>query len=478
MRKIGRRIIKTSISISICVFLYFAFKCLEFIPGCPDNLAFIIYNPFFAGIATAYSIYPDKKSSFQQAKNRCVASVIGGFVAIAVVLLYELIFQKAWPVLPASSLIDLIIPYILVSIFPILVISIGVALEQRGAIFVSILTFLSVTVNPNAFISNSIDLGIFGGVVVFGLNRILSTVIGVLVALGVNLFQIPTRIKNNDLLFVVGLDGILKNDDEVFQGFSRYKLNSLVYNKINCTMFTTRIPTTFMHLFEETKLNNPIICCSGAALYDTNKLSYIKTTPIPYDISVEIDKIISPLGVTPFKNYIINDVLSIYCESIENIGEEVYVNKQKNAPYNNVIMGVNESKSDVLYYLLVEDADIVDNIYHKLNESNIIDQITIQVIDYINENDLNANLKCIKIYSSKINDLGILKEYCTDNNFRMVGLTADPLLNNLLENSDIAVTICHDSCAVAKADIVLKKNSYDDLFKQITKMYYSKKYQR
>ncbi|MBO5711451.1 MAG: hypothetical protein J6R47_01300, partial [Acholeplasmatales bacterium] len=97
MRKIGGRIIKTSISISICIFLYFAFKCLEFIPGCPDNLAFIIYNPFFAGIATAYSIYPDKKSSYQQAKNRCVASVIGGVVAIVVVLLYELIAQKAWP---------------------------------------------------------------------------------------------------------------------------------------------------------------------------------------------------------------------------------------------------------------------------------------------------------------------------------------------------------------------------------------------
>ena len=477
MRKIGGRIIKTSISISICIFLYFAFKCLEFIPGCPDNLAFIIYNPFFAGIATAYSIYPDKKSSYQQAKNRCVASVIGGVVAIVVVLLYELIAQKAWPVLPSATLTDLIIPYILVSIFPILVISIGVALEQRGAIFVSILTFLSITVNPNAFIS-SVDLGTFGGVCIFGLNRILSTVIGVLVALGVNIIRIPSKIKNNDLLFVVGLDGILKNDDEVFKGYSRYKLNSLIYNKINCTMFTTRIPTTFMHLFEENKLNNPIICCSGAALYDTNKLSYIKTTPIPYDVSVKIDKILSPLGVTPFKNYIINDVLNIYCESIENVGEKLYVDKQKNAPYNNVIMGVNESKSDVLYYLLVEDVNTIDRIFDDLKKSDINNDITIQIVDYINQNDSITNLKCIKIYSSKINDLGILKEYCTDNNFRMVGLTADPLLNNLLENSDIAVTISHESEAMAKADIVLKKNSYDELFKQVSKMYYSKKYQR
>jgi hydroxymethylpyrimidine pyrophosphatase-like HAD family hydrolase len=243
-------------------------------------------------------------------------------------------------------------------------------------------------------------------------------------------------------------------------------------------MFTTRIPTTFMHLFDEYKLNNPIVCCSGAALYDTNKLSYIKTTPIPYDISVEIDNILSSLGVTPFKNYIINDVLNIYCESIENVGEKLYVDKQKNAPYNNVIMGVNESKSDVLYYLIVEKSDTFNKIVDQLNASSIKNDITIQVVDYINDNDIITNLKYIKIYSSKINDLGILKEYCTDNNFRMVGLTSDPLLNNLLENSDIAVTISNDSDAISKADIVLKKNSYDELFRQISKMYYSKKYQR
>ena len=141
-------------------------------------------------------------------------------------------------------------------------------------------------------------------------------------------------------------------------------------------------------------------------------------------------------------------------------------------------MGVNESKSDVLYYLLVEDVNTIDRIFDDLKKSDINNDITIQIVDYINQNDSITNLKCIKIYSSKINDLGILKEYCTDNNFRMVGLTADPLLNNLLENSDIAVTISHDSEAMAKADIVLKKNSYDELFKQISKMYYSKKYQR
>jgi hypothetical protein len=61
--KVGLRTIKTSISILICLGIYLGLKCVELIPNMPENLAFIIYNPFFAAIATAYSIYPNKKKS-------------------------------------------------------------------------------------------------------------------------------------------------------------------------------------------------------------------------------------------------------------------------------------------------------------------------------------------------------------------------------------------------------------------------------
>ena len=470
--KVGLRTIKTAISILICLGIYLGLKCLEFIPNTPENLAFILYNPFFASIATAYSIYPNKKKSVEQAKNRCVASFIGGFVGIFVTLAFELISGLAWPSALSSTIGELLVSYSLVAIFSILVVVIGVKLDQRPAIFVSILTFLSVTVNPNAVIANNF------GVWLFGLNRILSTIVGVLVALAVNLFRLPHFTKNNDLLFTIGIEGMLKDDSDSFEGYRNYKLNSLVYNHINCTLYTTRIPSTFMYLLNDVKINNPIVCCSGAALYDASKHTYLKTEPISYNDSVLIDEYLKTLNVTPFKNYIINDVLNIFVESIDNIGETLYANKYKNAAYCNFIFGSNPNKDDVLYYLLVEKAEKTDQIVNELKNGPLKDKIIVQIYDVFESDISVSGLKYIKIYSKKVEELNVLREYAKEKDFRIVGLTTNSISNMLLKNSDIAVTYSSNSKASEFSDIILNTNSYDELFRMISRIYYSRKYKK
>lgn len=470
--KIGLRTIKTSISVLVCLGIYLGLKCLEFIPGTPENLAFILYNPFFASIATAYSIYPNKKKSVEQAKNRCVASFIGGFVGIFVTLGFELISGHKWPSALSSSILDLMITYVLVAIFTISVIVIGVKLDQRPAIFVSILTFLSVTVNPNALIAEQY------GVWVFGINRISSTIIGVLVALGVNLFRLPHFTHNKDLLFTIGIDGILKDDSESFEGYRNYKLNSMIFKKMNCTLYTTRMPATFMYILDDVRLNNPIVCCSGAALFDPVKLKYLKTEKISYEDSVYIDHYLETLDVTPFKYYVIQDVINVFVEKIDNEGERLYANKYKNAPYCNFTFGPNTSKDDVLFYLLVEEAHKTDEIINEIKTGPLKDKVIVQKHDCF-ENDISVKeLKYIKIYSKKIEKLNVLKEYVKENDMRIVGLTTTSISNILLQNSDLAITYSSNEEAKDYADIILNSNSYDELFRISAQIYYSKKYKK
>ncbi len=471
MKKVGLRTIKTAISIAICLLIFLGLKCFELIDGVPESFAFMVYNPFFASIATAYSLHSNKNKSIEQAKNRCVASVIGGAVGITLVLLFELISQKNWPSMATASVIDFIIPYTLVALFSILVIVIGVAVKQKPAIFVAVLTFLSITVNANATISNN------WGEWVFGLNRILSTVIGVLIALGVNLFRLPHLNKNKDLLFVIGIEDILPKENDKLGDYMSYKLNDLVFNDINCTIFTTRTPVTFMHLLNDVKINNPVVCCSGAALYDPKELKYLYKEEIAYEDSIIIDKYLDSLGVTPFKNYIIEDVLYTYCKKIDNPGEKLYMDSKKNAPYCNFYLGENNNKNNVLYYLLVESENKVNTIIDELQNGPLKDRITIQVYDYFENSELVSDLKYIKIYSKEIEKLNVLKNYTASKNYRIVSLTTNEMANHLLDSSDIAVTY-EDNKSKEAADVVLKSNSYDLLFKQIAKIYYDKKYHK
>ncbi|MDE7094857.1 MAG: HAD hydrolase family protein, partial [Anaeroplasmataceae bacterium] len=305
MKKIGLRTIKTAICVFCCLLVFIILKAFEYIPGVPNNFAYSWYNPFFAGLATAYSVHSSKEASLNQAKNRCVASIIGGGIGILLITVYELCGGN-WPNLQSVSLetFNFVIPYLLISIFTVAVVVTGVSLNQHQAVFVAILTFLSVTVNPN------INVGHWQWQ--FGTNRILSTIVGVLIALGVNLFRFPRRFKNKNLLFSVGIDGMLLKDSDRFRGFMQYKMNYLNRIGANVTLFTTRTPTTFMPLLEDVKITHPVICMSGAALYDAKQQHYIATEMIDVETSEEIYQVLKRNHISLFVNQIHEDVLFTY----------------------------------------------------------------------------------------------------------------------------------------------------------------------
>lgn len=465
MKRIGLRTIKTAISVFGCLLFYILLKLFELIPGVPDDFAFSWYNPFFAGIATAYSVHASKKASVSQAKNRCVASLIGGIIGILLISLYELC-GGTWPALQTVSLesLNFIAPYCLISITTILVVIVGIVTHQQPAIFVAILTFLSVTVNPN------IKVGHWQWQ--FGTNRILSTIVGVLIALGVNLFRLPHRHHNRQFLFCVGIDGMLLHDKDRIRGFMQYKLNYLNSIQANVTLFTTRTPTTFMPLLEDVRVNHPIICMSGSALYDAKTCTYLAYENIDLETSNAIRKLFVENGVSPFINMIRNNVLFTYCSKIDNEGERIYQEGKRNAAYCCYIPE-EAPEEEVLYFLVVLEKSVSAKIVSILKQDETIkDKIEIQIYD-IFEPGQDQNLQYVKIYCSKIKDLAILKEYCTSKDLTIVGLTTSVLSNHLLDASEYAITIRSSAMEVQeKCQTIIPSNNPDDLFKMVQKIYY------
>ena len=97
MKRIGLRTLKTAICVFICAMIYVILRFIDDKSKTDFHFSYVLYSPFFAGIATAYSLYPDKKRSLIQAKNRIIASLIGGLIGILLVVIYELITKSSWP---------------------------------------------------------------------------------------------------------------------------------------------------------------------------------------------------------------------------------------------------------------------------------------------------------------------------------------------------------------------------------------------
>lgn len=465
--RIGLRIGKTAIAVFLCLTLYVVLKTIEYIPGVPENFAFNWYNPFFAGIAAAYSIHPSKKASLRQAKNRIVASLIGGIFGILLVSIYT-IFGGEWPNVYAVDLesFNFLLPYLLVSICIVLVIETGVVLNQRDAVFVSVLTFLSVTINPNSAVEKWYWQ--------FGINRILSTIIGVLIALGVNMFRLPRLYNNKNLLFCVGIDGMLNGDNDRFKEYINYKMNDLYSKGANLTLVTTRTPTTFMPLLDDISISHPIVCMSGAAIYDTKSYKYLDYLPIEKETSKKIIKLLKEYGISPFVNKIENDVLCVYSESLENEGEELYANSKKNAAFGSYVNRL-PNLEDVVYFLIVEEKEKLDHILDIINTSDIKDEVTILVYDSFDSNDMEKRFTYIKLYNKKLLDLEILKKYADDSKLKLVGLTASSYSNHLLKNSDYSMTLINNKEETkALCNKVISSTNPDDLFKEVEKLYHKK----
>ena len=472
MKRIGMRTIKTLISIFICLMIFIMLKGICYLCGTEKDYAFLWYNPFFAAIATAYSIAPNRKKSIEQASNRCVASLIGGFVGVLLVISYEFIYGRItgsdfgiqWPTI-ADGVDKLIIPYLLVTIFSVFVVIIGVALKKQPAVFVGILTFLSITVNANAAIAS--EIGEWG----FGLNRILSTIIGVLVALGVNLFRMPHLYSNKNLLFAIGIDGALVSEAERIKGYVNYELNHLHEQNINTTLFTTRTPQTFMYLLDDVEFNHPICCMSGAALYDSEKLRYIKWESIDAKSQHLLDDYLASMNSHPFKNYIINDTLYTFNNKIDNAGAEFYMKSKINAPYSNFMLGSNDSKDNLVYYLIVEHDEVVHQIMEYIN-TTLGDCLVAQEFDVFDKLDKLDGYKYIKVYSKKILSLNILKDYCSAEGLRLVGMSTTSLSNHLLDGSEIRLA----TYECDNPDVIGAKG-FDEMIRCVSSIYHNKKYQ-
>lgn len=149
--KVGLRIIKTVIAVFLCFLLDF-FRASSV--------------PFYAAIAAILCMQQDMENSLKKAKNRELATIIGG-VCGALFLLCERVFFHIQPEL----LRDLILSLMLIPL-----IRFSLIIKMKDETFLICVVFLCITVTHE---TDTIPFS-------FAINRIIDTSLGALISLAVN----------------------------------------------------------------------------------------------------------------------------------------------------------------------------------------------------------------------------------------------------------------------------------------------------
>lgn len=465
--RVGKRIIKTMIAVFLSISIYLILLLIDMSRGftppisVDETTAFCnMYTPFFAGIAAAYALHRDKKSSYTQAKIRSFGSIIGGYFGMIVVIIFEFIFIDNLKLNETNFVLYKAFEFFIVSlgIIPLILIAVGV--KQQSAVFISCLTYLSVTIS----IRN-------GGMAIwlFATNRVISTLIGIGISLLVNNIGLLKN-KNKDVLFVSSLDNNFLNKGNI-NPYTKYKLNNLYYKGMPLTFATTRTPSSLIHIFNDIEVTYPMVIMNGAAVYYFDKNEYHNINKIDDETEKYIEKELKNHNLNAFRYIIDDNMLHCYYTKLENEGEKHYYQERRNNNFDNFVRAEILDELDISLYLIIGEKKYIESFYEDLYHSKYVGNIDMISYQY---QELDNNYWCLKINSIKSKKENLILEMKKASSFnKLIVCGSGKTDMELINKSDLSICI-KDAPEYIKEMVDIVVSSPDEVLKIYEKIYHSR----
>lgn len=413
--KIGLRTVKTAFAFFLSTLIYFIIKLIV-----PEYSFY--FSPFFCAIAAMFSIQPGKNISLAMGKRRLVGTFIGGLTGMLVVFLCKDIKGVGtWPNLIyfiiASSLVFVLIP-------------ITLKFKQQDAVFVTLLSYASITIGVHTITELQ-----------YGVNRILSTIVGIGIACLISVYRIPRK-KQTNVLFTCAVNTLL--DDYGISSTMKYKLNYLFDYDIDLVLTSHYSEAELDEYLKGVNIKNKLIVLNGAALFDFNNKTYHNPFNFTIKEKNDIDNILDSNNIFALRYVITNHFNKL----------NIFYNKELPKHYIDIdeSLEYDYTNANVLEDTLITQYQIIDTLENIEKIKNLFSKylITIRRYNkeyyslYINSNEtskekqlikLNENNKDVISFIFKDKALSnIAKEvYCVENSTDEIKELSDLTLKNNLD---------------------------------------------
>lgn len=347
MPKIGMRIIKSATAVFICYMIYLI-PCFN-------------QDPFYAIIAAILCMQPDLHSGSKIGLDRCIGTVLGGFIGSLVVFFEHKIFGDV-----ASYMFEAVSNSLMI----ILLIYITVAFNIKGVTAITCIVFLSIT------LFHSSDINPF----IFGLTRILDTLVGVFVSLFVNYIHLPRR-KNQKQLLVVDIESVLEPDKKDISKFTKIRLNNYLKDGAKIAIMTPLTVAEIWPSLNEIDLKLPLIAMNGAVLYDFNEYKYLNIEYIDRETAEFIEEALEEEQTSSFCFTVVNDLMQIYYSYFNSDAEEKYYREAIKTPLKSFVSAKRPPEHAPIRYMIMDTFDNVHKLNDKLIKAGLQTRISVRIFE-------------------------------------------------------------------------------------------------
>lgn len=412
----GQRIVRSTIAVALCFVIYY----LRGKRGIP----------FYSALAVLQCMQPYHTSMKEMAKKRTTGTFVGAFWGLVVILIL-LALNGNRP----GGIEESFTKYMLISLFTGIVLYSTVVLDCKKSSYFSCVVFLSITV---MHITDESPI-------LFVMNRVLDTLIGIGLAIIVNSAHLPRR-KHNEILFVSGIDDTILNSGSRLTPYNKVELNRLIENGANFTISTIRTPASVREALEGVNLKLPIIAMDGAVLYDMEENSFLMKYQMSDSQADKMSTFLDDIGITYFTNTVVDDLLVIYYQNLENEAEQGIYERYRKSPYRNYVKVEHPICSNVVYFLVIEKKEKTEQLYQQLMEQEWLSDFRIVLADSMNY----PGYAHIKIYHKQA--------------------TREHMLQNLEALLDIEKTVTFGSIE-GKYDVFIANSDRNIMVKELKKRY-------
>ena len=332
---LGQRIIKTGIAVFICLVIYW----LRGFQGLVTQ----------STVAAIICIQPYRNDSIQTSLNRIIGTLLGA--GWAVLFLETLVLLQKHDIRP-----NIILVYIMMGLGVILTLYSTVMIKKTDAASLAAIVFICiVAVYPD-----------YEMPFVTTLNRIIDTVIGIVVAAFVNSLSLPRR-KHKEYLFFIRAQYLVPDRFSHAPSNVLVILNRLYEEGAKVCLVSKWVPAFMIEQMGIMNVNVPVIVMDGAALYDIPNHQYIHVLPMEKTTARFLREFIKEMGLCYAAGSVRARSLMVYRGGKINEAEKLEYELMKYSSHRNYIEGEFTDEDQICYIRIIDTDDKIEELEQRLS---------------------------------------------------------------------------------------------------------------
>ena len=326
---LGHRIIKTAAAVFICLLLHI-------LSGYRGSVA-------SAAVSAIICMQPYATDSRTYAVERIMGTLHGSLWGFAYLLIM--------PSEPEVSVWMMIIAYTVMALFVMLGMYAAVMMKRSGTAALVAIVFLGMVIDYPFVQTTLYDT----------LLTFIDTLIGVLVAIGVNVYHLPRRKRPEKLFFVRTMD-LVPDRYRQFPSSVHITLDRLYNDGAKICLVSRWAPAFIISQMGLLNVNVPLIVMDGAAMYDIQENKYLEVVDIPHENAARLSEII--LGFGSFCSFytVRERSLCIYRNGPISDAEREEYRKMKRSPYRNYMEGSYTNADRIAFMRVIDTPERIEEL--------------------------------------------------------------------------------------------------------------------